>query len=193
MIPAVFLILVVVAYRVTLGMAGSQDLNWLHNFAPVAAIALCGAVCLPKRIAVLLPLGSLLLSDVILNVFHYHQPLLTWEIVPRYLALGLICELGFLMRNRVRFPGLLAGSVASSVIFYLITNTGSWIGDPGYAKTLAGWWQAMTVGLPGYPPTWTFYRHTLASDVLFTLLFAGCVWMQAGHRALLPDAPRATA
>lgn len=192
MIPAVFLILVVVAYRVTLGMAGSQDLNWLHNFAPVSAIALCGAVFLPKRLAVLLPLGSLLLSDIVLNVFHYHQPLLTWEIVPRYLALGLICELGFLMRNRVRFGGLLLGSVGGSVIFYVITNTGSWMGDPGYAKTLAGWWQAMTVGLPGYPPTWTFYQHTAASDILFTLLFAGCMWLQAGQRALVPDAHRAT-
>ncbi len=193
MIPAVFLILVVVAYRVVLGMMGSHDFTWLHNFSPVAAIALCGAVCLPKRLAVALPLGSLLLSDIILNVFHYHQPMLTWEIVPRYLALGLICELGFRMRNRVHFPGLIAGSIASSVIFYIITNTGSWIGEPAYTKTFAGWIQALTVGLPGYPPTWSFYRHTLMSDVLFTLLFAACVWMKAGDRALVPDAHRATA
>jgi hypothetical protein len=192
MIPAAFLILVVVAYRVAFGMMGSNDSGWLHNFAPVAAIALCGAVCLPKRMALALPLGALLVSDIILNVFHYHQPLFTWEIVPRYLALGLISEVGFLMRNRVRFTGLVTGSVAGSLIFYVVTNTGSWIGDPAYAKSFAGWIQAMTVGVPGYPPTWWFYRHTLMSDMLFTALFAACIWFPSGQRAMQLETRRAT-
>lgn len=182
MIPTAFLILVVVAYRVVLGMAGTHDSGWLQNFAPVAAIALCGAAYLPKRTALALPLGSLLLSDVILNVFCYHEALLTWQIIPRYVALALISGIGFLLRDRVRIPGLIVGSVTSSIVFYIITNTGSWLGDPGYVKTLGGWVQALTTGLPGYRPTYTFYTHTLISDVLFTLLFAGCVLMQSKQR-----------
>lgn len=179
MFAAFVLLFVVVAYRIVSGFAGSADYGWLHNFAPVAAVALCGAVYLPRRFAVALPVAMLFLSDVVLNVFHYHQPLLTVEILPRYVALALIAGLGLALRGRARFGGLLAASFAGSLIFYVLTNTGSWIYEPGYAKTFAGWLQALTTGLPGFPPTWTFYQNTLASDLLFTALFVGCMQWQA--------------
>jgi hypothetical protein len=182
MFPAIALLLIVVAYRVVLGIAGSADLQWLHNFAPVAAIALCGAVYLPRKIAWVLPMAMLLLSDLVLNVFHYQESLFTWDILPRYAALALIVCLGLALRDRVRLPGLLAGSFAGSLIFFVVTNTGSWIADPGYAKTAAGWVQAMTTGLPGFPPTLWFYRHTLVSDLLFTVLFFACVWLTSRER-----------
>jgi hypothetical protein len=35
----------------------------------------------------------------------------------------------------------------------------------------------LTVGIPGYPPSWTFLRSSLISDLLFTSLFvAGVEW-----------------
>jgi hypothetical protein len=150
----------------------------MHNFAPVAAVALCGAAYLPRRYAVVLPLAMLFVSDVILNVFHYHQPLLTFDILPRYAALVLISAIGFALRGRAKLPALVGASIVGSLLFYVITNTGSWITDPGYAKNLAGWAQALTVGLPGFPSTWSFYRNTLLGDVSFTLLFAACMALQ---------------
>jgi hypothetical protein len=90
-----------------------------------------------------------------------------------------------------RAMGLIGGSVVSSVLFYIITNTGSWISDPGYAKTGADWVRALTTGLPGYPPTWTFYKHTLVSDVLFTLLFVGCMSLRPQSRAAEESLPSA--
>jgi hypothetical protein len=189
MFAAIVLLVVVVLYRIVSGFAGSADYQWLHNFAPVAAVALCGAVYLPRRLAVVLPMAALLLSDLVLNLFHYHQPLLTVEIVPRYLALALICGLGFALRGRANLALLLGASAVGSVLFYVITNTGSWIYEPGYAKNAAGWLQAMTSGLPGFPPTWVFYRHTLVSDLLFTGMFYACVRVtvppaEAGRPAL---------
>jgi hypothetical protein len=124
MIAPLALLLIVVAYRVVLGIAGSSDLHGLHNFAPVAAVALCGAVFLSRRLAVVLPLAILFISDVVLNLVHYHKPLFTLEIIPRYLALLLIVMLGCGLRGRVRLPGLLAASFVGSIIFYMITNTG---------------------------------------------------------------------
>jgi uncharacterized protein DUF6580 len=175
MIAPLALLLVVVLYRVVLGIIGSSDLHGLHNFEPVAAVALCGAIYLPRRLAFVVPLAILLASDLVLNLYHYHKPLFTLEIVPRYLALALIVAMGLALRGRVRLLGLLTASFAGSLIFYVITNTGSWLGEPAYAKTLGGWVQALTVGLPGWPSTWWFYRHTLISDLLFTLLFVGCM------------------
>jgi hypothetical protein len=190
MFAALFLLVAVVLYRIFSGFAGSADFHWLHNFAPVGAIALCGAVYLPRRWAAALPLLMLLLSDLVLNLFHYHAPLFTWDILPRYLALALITGLGFALRGRANLLRMLLASVAGSLIFFLITNTGSWLSDPGYAKTSAGWLQAMTTGLPGYPSTWWFYRYTLLSDLFYTALFVSC--MTATAREPTPAAvPRA--
>ena len=188
MITPLLLLLVVVLYRVVLGMAGSNDVQWLHNFSPIAAIALCGAVYLPKRIALALPLAMLFASDLMLNLFHYHRPLLTFEIIPRYVALVLITGIGFALRGRAQLPKMVGASVVGSIIFYLITNTGSWLAEPAYAKTAAGWVQALTTGLPGWPSTWWFYRHTLLSDVIFTLLFVGCMSLRSRKRDQLVPA-----
>jgi hypothetical protein len=57
----------------------------------------------------------------------------------------------------------LNGSLVGALLFYLVTNTQSWFGDPFYAKTLSGWWQAMTVGHPEYPPTIFFFRSLFQS------------------------------
>jgi hypothetical protein len=174
MFAAIFLILVAVLYRVVPVMAGMDQTGWLSNFAPMAAIALCGAVYLPRRMAVALPLVALLMSDVLLNVFHYHRTLFTWEILLHYIALGLVSALGFALRGRVTGFRLFGASIAGSVIFYVVTNTGAWISEPLYAKSLAGWFQAMTIGLPNLPPTWIFSRNTFVSDLLFTGLFFVC-------------------
>jgi hypothetical protein len=172
--PALFLLLALVIYRVVATTFGHGDLAWLMNFAPVAAVALCGALFLPRTIAIALPLVALGISDLLLNLFHYHAPFFTWEIVPRYFAIALIIGLGFALRGRAGATSVFMASVAGSVLFYLITNTASWIGDPGYVKTFAGWLQAMTTGLPGYSPTWWFYRQTLLSDIAFTALCLLC-------------------
>ncbi len=56
--------------------------------------------------------------------------------------------------------------------------------SPGYPATLAGWWQANTVGLPDYVPTWVFLRNGMAGDLFFVLLLLlvldrGLLWSQS--------------
>ena len=71
------------------------------------------------RLVVALPLIALMVSDVILNVFQYHQPLLTWEILPRYVALGLISALGFALRGRATPLRLFGASFAGQLLCIL--------------------------------------------------------------------------
>src|SRR6266446_2108669 len=78
---------------------------------------------------------------------------------------------------------LVGGGLLGAVLFYLITNSLSWWQDPGYGKTIAGWLQALTTGLPGYPPTWTFFGNSLLSGGLFTGLFAGAMKLGAKMEA----------
>jgi len=152
--------------------------GWLSNFAPLAAIALCSAAYLPKKYKFSVPLLTLFISDVIINL-RYGAPLLDPQILVRYGALALVGCLG--LQTRASLKTLLPVSIVASTMFYVITNTFSWLSDPGYAKNFAGLIQSLTVGLPQYSatPTWMFFRNSLVSDLIFTALFVVC--MNAGR------------
>jgi hypothetical protein len=185
MIPALILILAAVAYRIVTGLAIISGSTWLSNFAPLAAIALCGAVYFPPKLKFTVPLLALYLSDVVLNV-HYGAPLLVPEIICRYFALALVGWLGLFIANRPSWKTLLPASLAGSTLFYVITNIFSWLSDPGYVKNFAGLIQALTVGLPQYSttPTWMFFRNSVVSDLLFTGLFVLCTtFVRSSERA----------
>lgn len=143
----------------------------LPNFAPLMAIAICGALFLPGWLALAAPFGALVLSDIALNL-HYGVPLVSTGELIRYACYGVGIACGLAAR-RARTPalptlGLVAGN---SLLFYLVTNTASWLGNTAYPQTLAGLVQSLTVGLPGFPPTWTFFRNSLVSDLLFVGVF----------------------
>jgi hypothetical protein len=177
MIPALILTLSAVAYRLAAGLLiHSGAATWLSNFAPLAAIALCGAVYFPPKFKFSIPLGALFISDLFLN-YHYGASILDPHIIGRYLALTLVGFIGLVLQGRASLKTLLPASVVGSTIFYLITNTFSWLSDPGYLKNFAGLVQALTVGLPQYSatPTWMFFRNSILSDLFFTVLFMACM------------------
>jgi hypothetical protein len=177
MIPALILILSAVAYRIAAGfLIHSGTALWLSNFAPMAAIALCGAAYFPAKFKFTVPLGALFISDLVLN-YIYGAPLLQAQMLGHYIALLLVGLIGFAMQDRASLKTLLPASILGSIIFYLIVNSFSWLSEPGYAKNFSGFIQAQTVGLPAYSstPTWMFFRNTILSDLFFTLLFVVCM------------------
>jgi hypothetical protein len=176
MIPAFLLIVVVVAYRIVTGLAITSGTTWLSNFAPMAAIALCGAAYFPARYKFTVPLIALFISDVVLNM-HYGFSLFSPFVASHYLGFALVGGLGLLLQNRASLKTLLPASLAASLIFYVVTNIVSWAFDPGYVKNFGGLLQALTVGVPAYSatPTWMFFRNSLLSDLLFTGLFVLCM------------------
>jgi len=176
MIPALLLILSVVVYRVTTGLLIHSGASWLSNFTPLAAIALCSAAYFPKKYKFSVPLVTLFISDVVINL-RYGAPLLDPQILVRYAAVALVGCIGVFLQNRASLKTLLPASILASTIFYAVTNAFSWLTDPGYAKNFTGLVQSLTVGLPQYSstPTWMFFRNSLISDLLFTLLFVLCM------------------
>ena len=176
MIPAFFLIVVAVAFRIATGFFGQSDsIGWM-NFAPLAAIALCAAAYFPAKYKFTVPMLALFISDVVLNA-HYGFSLASPFVLSHYIGFAIVGCLGLLLRNRASWATLLPASVAASLIFYVVTNSVSWLYDPGYAKNLAGWLQCLTTGLPAYSatPTWMFFRNSLISDLFFTALFVLCM------------------
>ncbi len=178
MIPGLVLFAAAVLYRllpVLLGMKLQQP-EWLPNFSPMAALCLCGAAFLPRRLAIAVPLVALFGTDIVLNA-HFGFPLYTIEFFAKSVAFVAVAALGWRLRKNPRAAVIFPAVIGGSLLFYLATNTASWLYEPGYAKTAAGWLQALTTGLPEYPqwPTWMFYRNTLAGDLLFTALFLACM------------------
>jgi hypothetical protein len=176
MIPALLLTVSAVAYRIATGLLIQSGATGLSNFAPLAAIALCGAVYFPPKFKFSVPLIALFISDIVLN-YHYARSIFDPHILCRYLALALVGCIGVLLQKHASLKTLLPGSIVGSTVFYFITNTFSWLSDPGYVKNFTGLIRALTVGLPEYQstPTWMFFRNSLLSDLFFTLLFVVCM------------------
>ena len=176
MFAAFILIFFVIAYRVLTGVWGGGS-DWLPNFAPLTALVLCGAALLPVRRAAWIPLVALLVSDLILNAYFGFSSFSIWMLA-QYVAYAAIFAVGLAVRRAGKARSLLTmllATIGAGLAFYLFTNSISWITEPGYAKNFAGWLQAVTVGLPGFPPAWLFYRNALVSDLIFVTLFHLCV------------------
>ncbi len=188
MYVAIILIVLAALYR----LLPTVDLS-LSNFSPVMAIAFCGAVYFRKRWMWLVPFLALALSDVYLNNFYAREYGFTWPVsglIARTACFGVALLIGAWVAKRKSWLNLLNGALLGALVFYLVTNTQSWASDAFYAKTPAGWWQALTVGHPEYPPTIFFFRNTLFGDLMFTGFFAGIMELIArrqGSPSLLDE------
>ena len=178
MLPALFLIPLVALFRIFLAWQPVGASTWLMGASPLAAVALCGGLFLPRRLALAVPLGILLLSDLVIDA-HYGANFFDASLLARYVLLALIGLGGMALRHAsargVGVFALLAATLAGSVFFYVASNTLTWLGSPAYAQTAAGLWQALTVGLPGFPPSYLFFRNALVSDGLYSMVFLACV------------------
>jgi hypothetical protein len=142
------------------------------NFSVAYAFAFCAGVYFPGPSKWWLPLSVMLATDLALNIFYYHVTPFSSDLVLNYAIYAVIIGLGQWFGPRAGFLKLILGGLLGAVIFYLVTNTLSWFTDPYYAKTIAGWIQALTIGHSGmHPSTWEFFRNTFLSTGLFTALF----------------------
>lgn len=179
--PALTLLSLLASWRVLLGWmtvrGTTADLpSWLPGFTPLAALAVGGGFLLPRRLGLIAPVGALLASDLALTAI-YQQGLGAGMTLTRYGSLLALSLMGAALREAhpQRFGKLVlvAGSLVGSGLFYVATNTVAWLGAAEtYPRSLAGWVQALTVGTPGFPPSWVFFRNSLVSDLLVSMLLA---------------------
>jgi hypothetical protein len=154
------------------------------NFSAAYAFCFCAGAFFPGALAWLLPLGTMLATDLGLNCFyqHAHPDYDVWSganaanLAFNYAAYAVLIWLGRGFARKKSFLQLLGGGLFGAILFYLVTNTASWLfnpfNNPEYTKSLAGWLLALTKGTGGYPETWEFFRSTFLSGGLFTALFA---------------------
>lgn len=140
--------------------AASRLLPHPPNVTPIAAMALFGgAQSSSLAAAFAVPLAAMVLSDVVLG---FHSTMLFV-----YGSFLLIVLVGALLRKRKTVVPLAMATLASSVLFFLVTNFGVWAMGSLYSKTWAGLITAYVAALP-------FFRNTVLGDLLYVgLLFGG--------------------
>src|SRR3954447_15786953 len=130
------------------------------NFTPIGAMALfSGAYLGRKALAFAAPLGALLLSDVVLGFYHGQATI--------YFSVALIVMIGMIALSRVSPLRVGAAAIASSVLFFVITNFGMWLFSGFYPRNLGGLEACYVAAIP-------FFRNTLGGDLFYAaLLFGG--------------------
>jgi hypothetical protein len=123
------------------------------NFAPITAIAIFGGAMLPLRFGVWVPLGAMVVSDFFIG-FH---PLVsvTWGC---FLLIAVASSVWMKKRNIVRGVSLV---LASSVLFFVVTNFAVWLTSGLYPITLNGLVNCYYMALP-------FFRNSLLGDIFYT-------------------------
>ena len=158
-----------------------------QNFSAAHALLFCAAFWLPGWIGWVLPLATIIVTDILLNVFAYDVTVLDPRLVTNWMILALYVVLAKWLARRRSYGRVFLGTLFGALLFYLVSNSVSWMVNPAYAKTIAGWVQALTVGLPGFPPTWVFGLKTLLGTGLFTGLFAGAMKLSEVMDATEPE------
>ena len=158
-----------------------------QNFSAAHALLFCAAFWLPGWMGWVLPLATIIVTDILLNVFAYDVTVLDPRLVTNWMILALFVFLAKWLARRRSYGRVFLGTLFGALLFYLVSNSVSWMVNPAYAKTIAGWVQALTVGLPGFPPTWMFGLKTLLGTGLFTGLFAGAMKLSEAMDATEPE------
>ena len=166
-----------------------------QNFSAAYALVFCAGVYFSGRLAWWLPLGTLLVTDIGLDLYYkfylgwdvFDPPTIRYQLINYFAYICLIC-LGRRFKPQSHFISLLGGGVLGAMLFYLITNTASWLFNPfhnsEYTRNFLGWLTALTKGTAGWPETWQFFRNTLLSGGIFTGLFVGAMeFLQASESA----------
>jgi len=125
------------------------------NLTPIGGLALFSGNKFDKKYGFLIPLFAMLISDIFLG---FHSTILFV-----YFSFFIIFIVGrFSNLNKV--SNIFLGSLSSSILFFLITNFGSWLTFSMYPKTIFGLSQAYVMGLP-------FLKNTLIGDLIFSFSF----------------------
>ena len=146
-----------------------------YGFAPQYAMAIfAGAVIADKKLAFLIPVLSMFVSDLLFQGLHSaglypFAGFYDGQIV-NYLLFALLVFVGMAIR-KITFTQVLIASLVAPTIYFLLSNTITWFGPGGTRglgrpKTFAGWQLAMADGIP-------FYRNSLYATLVFSAMLFG--------------------
>jgi hypothetical protein len=152
--------------------AFSRIIPHIPNFSPLGAIGLFGAAHFSKKWqAFLIPIAATWLSDLFINnvIYAQYYPKFTWFYEGFYWQYGsylIITLTGLGILNKINIPKVLTGTLASTAIFFLVSNFGCWIGSTTYPQNFGGLITCYAAGIP-------FLKGTLLGDLFYSGMLFG--------------------
>jgi hypothetical protein len=143
------------------------------NVTPIGAMAIFGGACFAsRRLAFILPLSAMLVSDVILACTRYSvvNMLAIQPVV--YVCIAAATALGQLVNDRRSVWQVGMTMMAGSILFFLVTNFATWAAGHLYPLTASGLAECYRAAIP-------FFRNSLIGDAVFAaILFGGLAWAE---------------
>lgn len=152
--------------------AFSRIIPHMPNFSPLGAIGLFGAAHFQKKwLSFLIPISATWLSDLFINnvIYAQYYPKFTWFYEGFYWQYGsylLITLAGLFILKKLSTQRVLTAALASTAIFFLISNFGCWIGSTYYPQNYSGLMTCYAAGIP-------FLKGTLLGDLLYNGVLFG--------------------
>ncbi|MCB0663475.1 MAG: hypothetical protein KDC24_12095 [Saprospiraceae bacterium] len=152
--------------------AVSRFLPHPPNFTPIGGMALFGAAYFSRKgLALIIPFVALWLSNLVLDnvVYAQYYDGFVWFSNPMvFVGFAAIVAMGLFTLRKVNTRNILGSSLLASVLFFLISNFGTWLAGSGvmYTKDFSGLMTCYAAGIP-------FFWNTLAADLFYVGVLFG--------------------
>jgi hypothetical protein len=147
----------------------------LWNFTAIGASALFGGVVIRnKRLAYIVPLATLFLTDVIFQLFTNIQGFYGAQMFFVYGAFLLITLIGTQLK-RVNALTVLLASIGTGILFFLISNAGVWAVSGMYPRTFGGLMTCYAAAIPFFRNDLfgNFFLNTIMGSVFYSAVLFG--------------------
>ena len=139
------------------------------NFTPVAAIALFGAVYFTKKMALIVPMVAMAISDAFIG---YYDLKLMAIVYGSFLLCVIV---GFWLKKNKKWYTILGSAFLSAFIFFFFTNFAVFAFSDWYPKTVSGLISCFVMALP-------FFKNTLLGTLFYSAVLFG---VYEGARVLI--------
>jgi len=144
----------------------------IDNVTPVAAMALFGgAYLMDKRLAIIVPLLAMFVSDLFIGLSH-------GTLLFVYAGMVITSFIGIGIRKNPKMIPVALGSITSSAIFFILTNFGHWATFMGFAGGAAGLTGSYIAAIP-------FFRNSLWGDLIYNAVLFGAFSIAAKRFPLI--------
>lgn len=168
----ILVVALLVALTAVLRIA-SAELHWYH-LVPIAGIGIfSGSILKNKSWAYIIPLATMLLSDIGFSLFTRTPGYYGVSQLVNYAALALVTLLGTQLKNK-NAGSVLGFTVSGSLLFFVLSNFGTWLGGY-YAFNLQGLINCYAMAIPFYKNELAtgFFINSFAGDILFSCFAFG--------------------
>ena len=153
--------------------AFSRIIPHIPNFSPLGAIGVFGVAHFSKKwLGILIPITATWLSDLFINnvIYAQYYPKFTWFYNGFFWQYGsyiLIALAAIFILKKVTVQNVLAGALASTAIFFLVSNFGVWFSSTTtYPHTFSGLMTCYAAGIP-------FIKGTILGDLFYAAVLFG--------------------